>query len=307
MITKNSNKRKCDTTHDDASTREMSNKESIETRKVNDNISLAIYSNKRYKQEEGQKSVEDARQEKLNVILKLLNHPNNNLIKFDKNRKVFKTMSADNKNEKVIPGITTTLAEAFWPNYKYCRTRYSGNTGVKSSSDGLRRGIMVHEQLEQYSNRPLDQFKRDNPKLHPFTSAIIIFLREFNLTPLRSEVIIFDSEMGIATKIDMICLDKNMNMIGIEYKTGMDHYILRGNGKMNGPLEGKLSNCPLNQAFFQIFLSSVILKYRYGIVLKELWVIQAHMNGVSPYEVPDIIKRNERDIYTHFMKYKKTT
>jgi hypothetical protein len=234
------------------------------------------------------------------IILRLLNHENNKHIRFDQNSKVFMFKATENGSEKKVPGITRSLSYAFWPNYQYTRSRYSRGTGVSSARRGIERGMIVHQQMEDYSNMTIAEFKKKHTILHPFTKSLIVYLRCNKLIPIRSEFTIFDSEINKATKIDMLCANEEMEIVAIELKTGMDDYISRGNDSIKGPLEGEITNCPKNQALIQILMSSIILEYRYNICIKGLYVLNVNMSGVYPYEVPQLIRRKSASLYNHF-------
>ena len=207
-----------------------------------------------------------------------------------------------------MPGLTNQLKRVFWPDYSYDEAKKGANqkvpgTGVRSSREGLNRGKMVHRQLRDYFNLDETKFHIKHPVLHPFTTNAMVSLTEYGLIPLRAELPIYGS--GVATAIDAICLDKETSgLVLIEWKTGFDNYLLKGNAAMKGPLGGRYSNCPLHQAFFQLAIEKHIVETHYGARIHASHVIQLTQDGVTPRILPEELDQQSGLLYEHMVSSK---
>ncbi len=203
--------------------------------------------------------------------------------------------------ERTLKGLLPGLRRAFWPTYKYVRSRFGGSTGVRSAHAGRRRGTTVHSQLESYANETdFEVFVSRHPALHPYAKKAIKALEIWKLEPIRAELAIADPILMIGTAIDMVCVDEEGRLVIIEWKCGMDHYMMRGTASMRGPLGAFYSNSPLNQAYFQLLFERAILQYHYGVVPAKAYVVQIEMDDIMPYPLPEELIRKQGVLYDYF-------
>ena len=60
---------------------------------------------------------------------------------------------------------------------------------------GQARGTAVHEELcdyARYCHRNLKEFHRRHPKVHPYTTKVLLGLRRWGITPWKGEWEIYD-------------------------------------------------------------------------------------------------------------------
>lgn len=211
------------------------------------------------------------------------------------------------KNEWIQP-LTDHLQSYFWPDYEYIESKFriKGESGLKNPQEGIVRGKLVHQQLEDYGNRKSTaQFIKENPILHPYTKHAIAFIKEYGLTPIMGEYSVCDSTLSIATNIDMILLDDQRRIYLFEWKTGMNGYFERGSGKMRSELSGFYNNCPKHQALIQLLFSKLFFEQTTGLKVYHSFVV--HLNEITvahtclEYEI-EMIQRTEL-LYDQFLRF----
>jgi len=213
----------------------------------------------------------------------LLQHERVHDIRFDEQSRVFRGPTG-----RIVPGLVPKLKASFFPNYRYASARRPTNrkrTDIKRRGDGLKRGKTVHHEIEILTNEgPRGLRKRGRRSIHPYTRKIAAALQIWQWRPVVSELAVHDPAINIATKADLICLDSKGRMILVELKTGFDNDFLRGTGSMHGPLAGRVSNAPLNQAKLQALVTKSIIE-SHGIHVHQAAVVQVHCDGISRFTV----------------------
>lgn len=234
-------------------------------------------------------------------LCQLLNHPIHETIFFCSKSRCFKRKKSD--TEIKVKGLLPVLKKSCWSNYEYTPSEYkTKKTGIWNSSEGIARGTRVHKEIEVVVNRGWEEAKLFfGEKLHPFTTKAIIAMREWKWQPIISEMIAYDPFMDVATKIDLICLDKNKDIVLVEWKCGMDNYISRGNAPMQGPLGKYYSNSPLHQAYVQLLFTKMFVEKGYGVFPKKSYVIQIHTDGITPYTIPETMKYYQESVYEYVL------
>ena len=229
-----------------------------------------------------------AAQEQPDGIAALLDHPKMKDIRFDSDFRAFR----DTAN-RIVPGLTKKLKLAFWPNYEYtdAHKRYAKrrNTGNRHPSDGMKRGKNVHKQLELLTNEGASALRVRKKVPHTYTRKAVMAMKLWKWRPRRAEVSVFDGDLQIATKADMLATGRHGQTILIEFKTGYDNYWERGSSGMHGPLHGHLSNSPKHQALMQTLFTREIMQRSYGVTIDESWVVHIHSDGVTPYKLDGIL------------------
>jgi hypothetical protein len=252
---------------------------------------------------------------KKDAIVSLLINPRNRNIRFSSYSRCFKleirdesTINSNNNNgtekkrkEIILSGLLPSLKRVFWPDYQYIPTKYGGNTGVRSSFEGRMRGTLVHDQIRSYINESEKDFLKKHETLHFYTKKAIIAMKEWELRPIAAEFIIYDEDAKIATSIDALCIDKNYDLVIIDWKCGYDHFIMRATCTMKGPLENKYSDCPLHQAYLQVLMNKVILEKFYGINVNKCYVVQITKDGISNFSPPSDFIENRFQLYDYMV------
>jgi hypothetical protein len=216
---------------------------------------------------------------------------------FDEDRRCFKINTPD--GPRTAKGLVPTLKQIFYKNYKYEQPKYSrGKRIPKPEYGGQMRGSIVHKQLMMYANKySIEEFSKQFMAIHPYSIKAFQFLKTNNWDPITAELAIGDTDLMIATAIDMVCMDQNGKVILIEWKTGMDYSMLRGTTQMDGPVHE--DDCPLNQAFLQLLFGKIILEMQYGIRSDEEYVVQIKHSGVVEYRIPSTFLGKKNALYNY--------
>ena len=226
------------------------------------------------------------------ALAAMLAHPAHGEVRFSARSRSFKRQrrTAAGVRSATVPGLMPTLSAAFWPDYEYAPppARYRCATGVRSAREGMARGTLVHRQLEHYANDDDAQWRRRRKRrrLHPYAQKAVLAMREWGWTPVIAELTVYDPELEMATRLDMLCLDAQERAVLVEWKCGMDNYMCRGSAPMRGPLRALYSNAPLNQALVQLMFTRSFLHRTYGLQPAEAYVVQIREDGIVPYALP---------------------
>ena len=255
--------------------------------------------------------------ERKDDIISLLTNPRNKNVRFSTSGRCFKLKTSsesdsnnnnnNNNNIKVVPsnkeiilsGLLPSLKRVFWPEYQYVPSKYGGTTGVRSSFEGRARGTLVHDQLRSYINDKKSVFLKKHSELHFYTKKAIIAMKEWELKPIAAEFIVYDENSRRATSIDALCMDKDYNLVVIDWKCGYDHFLMRASRSMKGPLENKYSDCPLHQAYLQVLIDRVMLERFYGARVSKCYVVQITMEGILYFSPPTDLIENRNILYDY--------
>jgi len=143
---------------------------------------------------------------------------------------------------------------------------YRVNDNVDRRFDGILTGNKVHQQINDFVSLSNFSFRRKNGTIHPWSRVILEKIFEYKWVPLASEFMVYDEDIGIATKIDLICLSYETGtkcLVFIELKTGYDGIFLLSYGAMAKPFS-RYGNSYKNQASFQITCGYILAKHKYG-------------------------------------------
>lgn len=241
-------------------------------------------------------------------LFNFVNHPLHEKIKFNEKNQCF---IYDNK--KKFKGITRILKKKFYSNYKY-KSDYSRNRENKIEDNffgrqqGLLRGAFIHQQIKDYINRKTDKkFLEKYPQgVHLFTKKAILALKTWKLTPLFSELPICDPKNKIATSIDLLAYDNKFNIFLIEWKSGMDDYMYKGNSVMEGCLyndnkKNSILNSPFNQAQLQVSVEMEILERVYHFNVHSSQIIQINNSGIFARQLDEKINDKRQEIYDYLI------
>ena len=236
-------------------------------------------------------------------LVTLLEHDNHGAVWFSSNDRGFKRALLDGKETRV-KGLVRLLEKTFWPDYEYLPSKYKNARAlIRSRWEGMQRGQLVHRQIEMYVNRGREQVEKRYGEMHPFARTAVAAMREWKWTPVLAEMTVHDSETDVATKVDLICLDRNEDMVLVEWKCGMENYLFRGTNVMRGPLKGVYSNCPLHQAFVQLMFTKMFVEKNYGVRPRHSYVVQIHSDGIAPYSLPKDMEKLQERCYQRFVAH----
>jgi len=217
-------------------------------------------------------------------------------------------------NGKSVPGLLPSLKEVFWPEYEYTKPKFQkkekGRGKKKEKGGGLKRdvygglvrGSIVHNQLRLYANRAsVEEFEDQYCAIHEYTEKAISALKIWKLVPITGEYALFNQfPLNVATAADMICMNEAGELVVIEWKTGMDNYFKRGSNQMHGPMKGIYNNCPLNQAYVQLFFTKTLLESELSVKIKHAFVVQINSDGITRYPLPSTISQKKNQLISYF-------
>lgn len=86
---------------------------------------------------------------------------------------------------------------------------------------GFQRGTLIHTQIEDAVHLTPAQFTARHPEgIHPWAHALLTEILARGWRPVKSEFIVHDRDVFMATRIDIVCVDKNGHLYLIETKSG---------------------------------------------------------------------------------------
>jgi hypothetical protein len=217
----------------------------------------------------------------------------------------FKISDIDGKQIKA-KGLTSLLKSIFWSNYDYYASTntktHKHNTGLKFPNQGQQRGKKIHRDMQRYIDFVTQRVEKRPKRFHEYSRKLIVALEKWGLIPIDSEHPVADMAINVASAVDIICRNERNELVLIEVKTGMDNYIQKGNSTLQGPLSGIFNNCPLHQAFLQLIMTAEMMKQTSGLYISDdnLYVVQVHNSGCSPFVLPQKFREKRSEIYSYF-------
>lgn len=177
------------------------------------------------------------------------------------------------------------------------------------SKFGAQHGTMVHNQFERItamltSNAGFEKYEKMSEDIDNCTSSFIDICISRRWFPVKSEFIVYDEDLKIATAIDMLLVDvTTWKLIAVEFKTGYEgeEYTMHPNDVNFGSPLSSLTNCPLNRHFLQLMTMTIILEKKYQTKVDESYVVRMcpKLGVIEIFEEPDWCKMNyfKRTIY----------
>jgi len=167
------------------------------------------------------------------------------------------------------------------------------NALKQASIAALRQGSQVHRQIDQVVKLGVSEFLARNVSFHPYALAVILALHAFDpeLRILHSEYLAGCPTLGIATRIDIVCVDRAGRIYVVETKTGSPtaHSWTGCNGLMGGALKDYFGNSAHNRAKVQAIAGAMLAILGTQLSLGQVRCLVAHVNAehVTLELVPD--------------------
>ena len=228
-------------------------------------------------------------------------------VRFSKEEKCFKApRNGADPGERCVRGLVPALRRAFWPDYEYIRPPVRGKpTGVRGKRAGMIRGEVVHHQLELYVNARsegrdgISAVREHYDEVLPFTRKALLALEQWGIDPVIAEAVVYGEALDVATKADLIGIDRSGRLVLIEWKCGMDNHFERGAAAMKGPKIEAFSDCPKNQAFLQLLFTKALMEGTFDMPVTRAYVVRVHQEGVTSYQIPDALERERGMFLAH--------
>lgn len=143
------------------------------------------------------------------------------------------------------------------------KNRPKGKSSMKTNSiKAMRQGTQVHRQIDQVAKLGVNEFLDANETFHPYVLAVILALHVHKpeLRILHTEYLAGCPTLGIATRIDIVCVDQQGRIYIVENKTGSptEHSWSGHNGRMQNALQPYLGNSAHNRAKVQAIAGAMM-------------------------------------------------
>jgi hypothetical protein len=156
---------------------------------------------------------------KLATAYRLLNHPRNAAVK----RRVGGYIEV--ASGRRLDGLTKPLRDVFHPYHRVVSTG-----GAKTG--GAARGTQADREIADLVNHGRIP---ESGHFSPYAVRILAFLRQHDLQPCASQFIVYDTDLRIATEIDLVCVDNGGRVVFVECKTGFDRNYEVSAGRLCSP------------------------------------------------------------------------
>jgi hypothetical protein len=188
-------------------------------------------------------------------------------------------------------GITHLLKKVFWPDYNFKKAQAPGPVGVGNSKyvkgpTSCKRGTLVDMQISQIiSGQPV------TGKLHALTAVAFKALKAGNLTPVASQVVVYDQTLRLATAVDILCQNKEGTSVVVELKCSSDFKYSAYNACMKHEFK-HISNSISNQHIAQTLVTRELFERTYG-TRALAYILKVNQRGAFWIRVPEAPERME--------------
>jgi hypothetical protein len=232
----------------------------------------------------------------------------------------YKILDEKNKTMRSLSGFTKPALETFWPqeqtrniesikrakavkdqykkNNNKTNTPLFGGVGkpknkvVVTGQDaikGMDLGRLIHRQIEDMVLMNAASFHRKYPQgAHPWATQVLnAITMTFGWKFVKSELIVANEDLGMATQIDITCVDQDGVLHFLELKTGYDtrEEWQVEHGWMHSTLHGILKNSGQNRAIVQSIASADMAVKGHQLACRfACWVV--HVNDTGTEFIP---------------------
>lgn len=194
-----------------------------------------------------------------------------------------------------LKGLVPALSAACWPRFSFrsaVRLKrgsserapivQGGGRGAGTARAGLRRGKSVDEALTRAVRD--DAVSPGDAARMPACRAtrhVLMALHKLGLRPILTQVPVHGMpHCRVATAVDVVCLNRNNEVVLVEVKTGFANYYDVGRHDMHGCFAG-LKDSPRNQHQVQLALTCEMFENTTRIPVREAYVVRAIAEGVQ--------------------------
>lgn len=244
--------------------------------------------------------------------------------------KAFKVRKSGQQHGKgvLFPGVTKRIEEVFAPRgYDELAREIKINKlntkapnmlkklKSKCALTGMPHGSLVHKQIETFANvlvanLPIESFYSQYPKPDPCFSRFLQLLQKKKWELLASELSIYDEEIGCATSIDALVVERTTGQIALlEIKTGYEGVALESHSTDDyfpEPLN-EYKACPYQMHCIQVAIMALMIKKKYNFMPDMFFIVHicpkmgiTRLLSMPPWFYNNIIME---DIYQRFILY----
>lgn len=175
---------------------------------------------------------------------------------------------------------------------------------AEASLTGVMRGSRVHREVEDAILMSPKVFLRKYPRgMRSDTRRLLGALDERGWRPFKAEFIVYDLDLGIATRIDLLAVNREGRVLFVENKTGYGNGTFidgpPGDWKVDLPFECTQKALALVQATMGLLMAVRLLRLDERAV--EACVVQVDETALRWCPVPtEFIQENGANLYQHF-------
>lgn len=246
-------------------------------------------------------------------------HPNYRQIRYNKARVGF----VDSVTNKKLKGITDGLDQCFWPEYRLKVSPTTERDRLESEftfgrqihaygpDGGQRRGSIIHRELKVHadmkraSDEEWTRYKQQchEKELAEWTLMVLGQLEANGLHLMFSELCVGDRENGLATAIDMVCVDEENRWHLVELKTGYANVFTEHCSTLTR-VDRVMGDCPLNQAKIQLAITRHLFDKTFPEVpIGGMHVLNVNRLGTWLYRMDDEPEQR-RLVYESFLLWR---
>jgi hypothetical protein len=145
------------------------------------------------------------------------------------------------------------------PRGRSSTVRFDTGKSYFGHAAGLKRGSAVHREVGRFVTWESERFNASYPKVDPMTKGVLLQLCKLNFVGVDAEFPVFDTDLGVGTMIDLVCLNATGELVFVELKTGYDNAFTESQSRMRRPFT-HLEDSALNRARTQILLAMALFE-----------------------------------------------
>lgn len=195
-----------------------------------------------------------------------------------------------------MSGITKILKKCFYPEYQW-KTANLGNAVVNGTRNEVKQTVTTTSKRRRFSaarygNLVDGQVKSANDVFGdlPETKMFKMYLRVNKLIVVANQFPVCLTELNLCTRIDVLAYNPvEKRYFIIELKTGYKTNRFQFSQEMRTPFQ-ELTNCPVNQHYLQLHLSSLMFKENFPCKNFTSRLVYATAEKFYEYKVPNPVR-----------------
>lgn len=121
--------------------------------------------------------------------------------------------------------------------------------------------------------------------MNVYAKSVIRFIKQKGWAPLRSELGIYSPDLNVATQVDLLCMNEDLQYILISLKTGYSKFIKENETfKFRAPLDD-VWDTRKNRHQLQLLIEKLILERNYKIEISQCAVMYVNSDPKNPEQI----------------------
>lgn len=203
----------------------------------------------------------------------------------------FELVYENEKHNRIVRGITSVIPPVFGNDDMNAIITASQNKRNESNLSSRKMGSLVHNHVFHMVECAHGTCKCGRSRsiqlkdMNIFSKLILRVVKEKGWAPLRSELGIYSPEMNLATQIDLLCMNEELQFILVSIKTGYAQYAKENKTfTFKSPLED-IWDTRKNRHQLQLLIEKLILERNYKITISHAEVIYVNSDPKNPERV----------------------